>query len=115
MEEVELPSFCGVLATLAGRATDPGMELCNLRVAQQLPRTERCLPGQPRRRMHRDLLRTRALCSPMASVVRGVRMERPLHTSPSVRMAKIRVSMLLVEAAHGCQVVKMLLLTLLGV
>ena len=47
-------------------------------------------------------------------VVLGVHMERPLRTTPRVRMAKIRI-IPLAEAARGCRVMMMLLLTLLGV
>ena len=114
MEEVEAPSFHDVLATRAGRAFDPGMELCNLRVVQPLPRVERRLPGPLRRRLHRGLLGSCVAGCLVTWVVLGDRMARPLCITLKVHRAKIRVSMP-VEAARGCRVVMMLLLTLLGV
>ena len=114
MEEVEAPSFHDVLAIQAERAFDPGMELCNLRVVQRLPRVERRLPGLPRQCSHRDLRGSRLMSNTVLWVVLGVHMARPLCITLRVRRAKIRVSML-VEAARGCRVVMMLLLTLLGV
>ena len=114
MEEAEALSFRDVLAIQAGRATGLRMELRSLRVVQQPPKTERRLPGRPRRRMHRGLLRLRMTCSRMTSVVLGVNMRRPLRVTLRVRRAKIRIS-LLVEAARWCRTVTALLLTLLGV
>ena len=98
VEEMEAPSSCDDLAIPAGQVTGLRMELCYLRVVQPPPKTERRLPGQPRRRMHRGLLRMRVTCSHMTSVVLGVRMGKPLCKT---RRAKIRVSTL-VEAARGC-------------
>ena len=111
VEEAEALSFRDVLAIQAGRATGLRMELRSLRVVRQPPKTERRLPGRPRRRMHRGLLRLRVTCGRMTSVVPGVRMGRPLCKRHGT---KIRVS-LLVEAARWCGTMTALLLTLLGV
>lgn len=101
-------------ATTTRAPPDLRTETCYLRVVQRTPRTRRCLPRHPCRRMRRGLLRSCATGSAATLVVPGVPKTRLLRISPEVRGTSIHAKMP-VEAGCGCDTVMELLLTRLGV